>query len=229
MDSKTVNRHIRAEIWRPLKDAGFSDFTSRTAWRHRARKIDVVNFQSFNSTLAESLGCTTYSFAINLGCYFLDVPDQFRPGTIKVKDGKLLPQEYVCHFRRSLEKHIRQPELSRSYIWFVDPQGKYLSTVIPDALQAITNSLPWFEKYENIDTALRQLLHIKENQHETFGFGAVDSPARSFLIAHLALADNDPVLARTHLRAALASGLFPNNSESMTAALQRLDQGNGNP
>ncbi len=227
MDSKTVNRRIRADIWPPLKEVGFSHFTPRTAWRYTARKIDVVNFQSFNSYLASGLACTTYSFALNLGCYFLEVPNQFPPGTIKEADGRLLPPEYICHFRRALQKNIRQAELPKRDIWYLDPEGKYLPAVILDALQAIQKSLPWFEKYESTEAALRVLLHAKEDLNDTFGFGAAHSPIRSFLIAHLALAVDDQRLARTHLRAALDSGLFSNNSESMTMALQRLEKGSG--
>lgn len=229
MESKTVNRQIRAVIWPPLKELGFSAFTSRTAWRYRARKIDVVNFQSFNSYLANSLGCTTYSFGLNLGCYFTDVPNQFPPGTIKEVDGRLLPPEYVCHLRRALEKNIRQAELKRRDIWYVDAEGKHLPIVIQDALQAIQNSMSWFDRFESTDAALQVLLHAKEDLYDTFGFGALGSPIRNFLIGHLALAIDDQQLARKHLQAALDSGLFSNNSESMTAALQRLDKGNGDP
>ena len=69
---------------------------------------------------------------------------------------------------------------------------------------------------------MRELVHGKESDHGTFGFGARPSPIRSFLIGHMALAANDHKLARTHLTAALDSGLFPNNAAAMSLALQRL-------
>jgi hypothetical protein len=70
MDSKDVSAELRKEIRPLLKDRGFQKFTSRYAWRVHDDRVDVVNFQSFNDYKARSLGCTTYSFAVNLGCYF---------------------------------------------------------------------------------------------------------------------------------------------------------------
>src|ERR1700756_4978391 len=70
LDSSIVNREIKSAIRPLLQAAGFTQFTTRTGWRYAGEKIDVVNFQSFNSYLASSLGCTTYSFCINLGCSF---------------------------------------------------------------------------------------------------------------------------------------------------------------
>ena len=63
MDSSAVNKEIKATVRPLLQGAGFTQFTSRTAWRHSTGKTDVINFQSFNSYLANSLGCTTYSSA----------------------------------------------------------------------------------------------------------------------------------------------------------------------
>lgn len=67
MDSKVVNRAIKANVWPMLKEHGFGHFTTRTAWRHDHDRIDVINFQSFNSYQASVIGCTTYSFALRLG------------------------------------------------------------------------------------------------------------------------------------------------------------------
>src|SRR4051812_39446034 len=101
MDSKIVNREIRREIWPALKAVGFAQFTSRTAWRHSEWKIDVVNFQSFNSYLAQGLGCTTFSFSLNLGCYLNAVPVK---SNVKLTKSLLTPQEYQCHLRRRLSR-----------------------------------------------------------------------------------------------------------------------------
>ena len=61
MDSSVVNGWIRKRIWPVLRDGGFTRFTPRTAWRYIPTRIEIVNFQSFNSYLAESVGATTYS------------------------------------------------------------------------------------------------------------------------------------------------------------------------
>ena len=74
MDSKVVNKVINKNIWSFLKEQGFSMFTSRSAWRFNQDTIEIINFQSFNSYLAEVLGCTTYSFTVNLAIYFTKIP-----------------------------------------------------------------------------------------------------------------------------------------------------------
>ncbi len=108
MDSKVVSRQIRIHVWPVLKAAGFDHLVGRNAWRHSRYKVDVLNFQSFNSYLATQVGCTTFSFSLNLGCYLTFVPalygDSQDPGK-----GVLLPQEYECHLRRRLRKTIPQP------------------------------------------------------------------------------------------------------------------------
>ena len=117
VDSSVVNKEIKSVIRPILKDAGFTQFTARTEWRYAGEKIDVVNFQSFNSYLANGVGCTTYSFCGRLGCSFDAIP---RSERVKRKDGLFRPEEYECHFRRALQKTIRQPNLKRRDVWYVD-------------------------------------------------------------------------------------------------------------
>src|SRR6266851_3843005 len=93
VNSKVVNGAIRAQIRPLLKEHGFVKFTSRTSWRFTEQTIHVLNFQSFNSYLAEGVGSTTYSFAINLGCYIKAIPS--RLGCFKQENGYLMPPEYA--------------------------------------------------------------------------------------------------------------------------------------
>jgi len=74
-------------------------------------RIEVVNFQSFNSYSAGVLGCTTYSFSS--GSYLVEVPSLGRPGRPKEKDGAPVPEEYECHRRGRLHRSFAQPELER--------------------------------------------------------------------------------------------------------------------
>lgn len=113
MDSKTVNREIRASIWPALKAAGFSSFSARTAWRYEKDQVEVVNFQSFNRYNADVLDVTTFSFAVNLGTYLLYVPPQWPP---KVKAGRLIPIESECHFRGRLARTISQKSNKHPHI-----------------------------------------------------------------------------------------------------------------
>ncbi len=92
MDSKNVNREIKSTVWASLKTRGFDNFSTRTAWRHHADRIDVVNFQLFNSYNASAIGCTTFSFAINLGCYLPYIPDQYGPGHVNRRTTSYFPK-----------------------------------------------------------------------------------------------------------------------------------------
>ena len=109
MDSKVVAREIKREIWPLLRREGFMEFSPKTAWRHTPDQIHVVNYQSFNSYLAEGVGCTTFSFALNLGIFFRAIP--FEYPVKKGPDPSVKPQEYHCHFRHRLVKGIDQPVL----------------------------------------------------------------------------------------------------------------------
>jgi Domain of unknown function (DUF4304) len=169
-----VTREIRRLVWPALRQAGFTAFTGRSAWRYVARDIDVVNFQSFAASLADAVGCTTFSFGVNLGVWLAeDAPHGLK--LQRDSDGRLRPEEYQCAQRLHLEKSLAQPWFKpfpndtsrwplslrrhreglekvfrrdrhdRADIWFVLPDGSNLGECLKDALQAIrTEGLPWF-------------------------------------------------------------------------------------
>ncbi|TMH10514.1 MAG: DUF4304 domain-containing protein [Betaproteobacteria bacterium] len=143
MDSTAVNREIRRSIWSALKNAGFSFFTARTAWRHDKDQIEVVNFQSFNRYNADVLGVTTFSFSVNLGSYLLYVPPQWPP---KVKAGRLMPTESQCHFRGRLTRTVSQKSNKHPDIWLVDNDGRNLGWCLKDVEQKIPTVHAWFER-----------------------------------------------------------------------------------
>ena len=96
MDSKVVNSQHQGGNLASRKAL----ITSQPyCWRHHHDRIDVVNFQSFNSYQAAVIGCTTYSFGVNLGCYLLSIPYPIWAVHIKGKSGQLLPDESQCHIR----------------------------------------------------------------------------------------------------------------------------------
>src|SRR5262245_7212187 len=147
VDSKLVNKRIRAEIWPLMKKEGFSKFTARTAWRLADHRIDVLNFQSFNSYNASVMDITTYSFAINLGSFFSDVPREHRKEGFGWGEGLKLPAEYDCDFRGRLRKTLDQEGMGGRSIWYVDPGGRYLEPVIADTRAVIArDALRWFER-----------------------------------------------------------------------------------
>jgi hypothetical protein len=154
---------------------GFDSFTGRSAWRYVGDDVDVVTFQSFGGMLADSVGCTSFSFQVNLGLWRPE--DAWGPPRTRDSEGRLRPQEYECEpHRRTLEKSLSQPwfrpfrsDASRwppsfrihreglkrvfrsethdnAYIWFVLPDGSNLQECVEDALVAIRREgLPWFD------------------------------------------------------------------------------------
>jgi len=222
VDSSVVNKEIKRVIRPLLKDAGFTQFTTRTGWRYAGEKIDVVNFQSFNSYLADSLGCTTYSFCVRLGCSFSAIP---RSESVKQKDELFRPTEYECHFRRSLQKTIQQPNLKRKDVWYVDPSGQNLNDVIEDAKKTILeNGMPWFNRFNDLNEVLRTLQEDTESNEETSGFGANPSPNRHFMTGYVAFSLGKTQLAADHIQKALLSGCFKPLESKMRLMLEHINR-----
>jgi hypothetical protein len=224
MDSRVVNSQIKRRIWPRLREAGFATFSSRTAWRHHEDRIDVLNFQSFNSYNAEVLGCTSYSFSVNLGCFMTAIPADYEPSKMKEKDGLLLPQEYECHFRGRLARSFKQPELKERSIWYIDPGEKYLGWSMTDIEgQIAANVLGWFQSFGNIEDALNILLSTHEDMGNLWGFGRNPSPARHYFTGYVALKSHKMELAKRHLGLALASGCFKEVEKRLSLDIERAN------
>lgn len=182
MDSKAVAKEIKREIWPLLRREGFTEFSPKTAWQYMPDQIHVLNYQSFNSYLAEGVGCTTFSFALNLGIFFRAIP--FEYPVKKGPDPSVKPQEYHCHFRHRLLKGIDQPILPRRDTWYVEPDGSNLLQCLHDSRTAILQEgLPWFRHFESLETVLSALMDQEElpEVHATR-----TSPARKRMIGYVA-------------------------------------------
>jgi hypothetical protein len=167
VDAREVTREIRRLVWPVLRGEGFSAFTGRTGWRYVAGDIDVVNFQSLSASLADAVGCTAFSFGVNLGVW---LAEDVAPEGLNIKqdaDGRLRLEEYQCPHRLGLEKSLEQPwftpftrdtrtwplplrrhrkglqrvfrhdQHDRADIWFVLEDGSNLGECLEDALRAI--------------------------------------------------------------------------------------------
>ena len=182
MSSKVVNRQIREHIRPLLKEAGFTAFSPRTSWRYGEEVVELVNFQSFNAYHAEVMGCTTFSFSINLGCFAAWLPAE---GPVKTENGKLRPQEYDCQLRSSLAPGLPQPHDTPPGLWSIDAKGRNLDAIIHDAWEQIrTHGLPWLERLRDPYEILRTLQEDGESMEPggAWGFGANPSPRRSAMI-----------------------------------------------
>jgi hypothetical protein len=219
MDSKVVSRELWKVVRPLLKEAGWDSFTSRTARRVSDSRVDVVNFQSFNSYLASAIGSTTYSFSIRLGCFLRVIPDSI----VKFKNGAPMPEEYHCHLRRTLHKKFPQPECARSDVFFVDPAGKYLPLAVEAARAGITSEgFDWFHRFSDMREVLRTLLEDDETDDGTWGFGANPSPARNLYRGYVALSLGNTELAFNDLSRAASSSSFEQLRERIKIDLSRI-------
>ena len=177
MDSKVVNKLIRSEVWPLLRRLGFSKFDSRTAWRHRGPLVDVVNFQSFNTHLADGLGCTTFSFALNLGVYLRGSTFERR---VKIgPDGNPQPQEYQCSFRAHLKKRTSVDGFAREDIFYVAPDGHTMGAVMDEVLFLLEKEAPsWFAAFSDLGGVVTALSDTGANLKgaENLGLGASGAP-----------------------------------------------------
>jgi hypothetical protein len=205
MDSKAVSKEIRAKIWPLLRAAGFSRFTTRTAWRYSNNKIDVVNFQSFNAYHAEIMGVTTFSFSVNLGSFLTYVPPTW---PLKLEDGHVMPSEAQCQFRQRLKRNIAQPDINDAGLWSVDKQGWNLVGCVQDVAEQVPGALAWFARLADKSEVLSILLNQEQDMTGLWGFGRRPSPIRSYLTGYSALAVGNQELARVKLREAVQSNCF---------------------
>jgi hypothetical protein len=218
MDSKTVSKEIRGRVWPLLKAQGFTRFSTRTAWRDGDGKVDVINFQSFNSYNADVMGVTPFSFAVNLGCFLTYVPPQWPP---KTKDGLLVPDEAECNFRRSLRRIVAQLGNKQEGVWSVDDQGKNLLWCIQDVVGQLPEVLSWFDRLADRAEVLRLLLEDDEDIHVCWGAGRRPSPNRSYMTGYVALSMGMQELACEKLQEAVASNCFTALFSSVDGAVNR--------
>ena len=186
-----------------LKENGFNRFSTRTAWRFQPGQIDVVNFQSFNAYNASVIGCTSFSFAVNLGAYILAIPDVY---PIPAKLGVPEPKEYDCHFRGRLKPAISQPMPSQD-IWYIDADGERISEAISDVRHQLLSGSNWFLRFQKMSEVIR-ILSEDDETDVLWGFGRNPSPARHYKLGYCLLSEGEKVRAVEHLRAAWASNCF---------------------
>ena len=216
-----MNKEIRTRVWHHLKDLGFTRRTGRSAWRHWDDGVDVVNFQSFNAYDAGALGCTTFSFAVNLGIWLSYVPPD--EGEPKRKDGLLLPEEYQCYFRRSLRKRLVQPGFERTEIWLVADDGSNVVETVTDAATVIDqDGLPWFDRLHDPKEVLRTLLEENEVMEDAWGFGNKESPVRLYLTGYVALHVGEHETAARSFEQLLASEEMARTHDRVRDTLEAL-------
>jgi hypothetical protein len=139
--------------------------------------VEVVNFQAFGGMDSDSIGCTSFSFRVNLGLW--RATDALVPPREHDAEGRPRPQEYECEPHRFvLQKSLSQPWFrpfasdtsnwpasfrahqaalktvfpSNTHdvqdIWFVLADGSNLKECVEDARRALkTQGLSWFDEF----------------------------------------------------------------------------------
>jgi len=218
MDSKVVNREIRRRIWPLLKDIGFSQFSSRSAWRNCDNKIDVLNFKSFNSSKADTLGVTTFSFGVNLGAFLKYVPAEW---PVKLKNSLEMPREYECHLRGKLKRSITALGIDYDDIWSIDQDGKNLLWCINDVAEQLPIISSWFDRLADKHEVLNIILNEKDDWSGIPNFGSNRSPMRSYLAGYVALSVGNHELSREKLGEAVRSNCFTALFHDVDSAISR--------
>jgi Domain of unknown function (DUF4304) len=200
IDSKTVDKALRADFWPALAGIGFNRRTGRTAWRDRPHAVQTVNIQSFNRYLADGLACTPFSFAVNLGVYYPVVDD----ATVFMAKDPSRPAEHHCQARFHMAKGIAQPDpeperppipppdprlqprtwRDRPDVWYVRTDGANIDEVVSDARdRVLTIGVPWLERLADVTVARHHFAEVASTNHVpgivAEGYqGALGSPAR---------------------------------------------------
>lgn len=224
MNSKEVDKALRRVVRPMLKSVGFSTHRGRTSWRSFEHGCHVVNFQSFNSYLADGLECTTFSFAVNLGVYYSCIADTPWSKT----DSKVVPKEYECQARRCLKKRSRQPELPRPNIWFVREDGSNLEDVVEDARKQIESKAPpWFQEFSDPHMALDAFQHRKDTFYkrsiaiELLG-GGLGSLSRAEIVSALALSLDNSKLAKSAWQVVIDNPFYARFPDMLELAQSRI-------
>lgn len=164
-----VNVAVRTIVWPALRELGFLEATSRSAWRNRGDTIDVINFQAavgaagfpvfLGARARGPLEAALGSFAVNVGTYYSlrrVLPWSLSAYSQPPKPER--PEEWSCDERQRLRTSLTQTEGYPSDIWEVraeDPEG---ARAVADALSAIkVQALPWFERNADLEQAFQRL------------------------------------------------------------------------
>lgn len=218
--SGQVSGFIQHEVWPILRTAGFDQFTGRNAWRRSKDVVEVINFQSFNSYLANALGCTTFSFAINLGVYYLCHHRTPWRAKLRYSTAPNTPLESACHARLHLKKRITQPQFPRSDVWFIQSDGSNLEDAGNDAFDTIKDvGLPWLTTFRSLPYALSTCFISPESGTDQY-IGAYGSLNAAEVGSAIALELNDFESAKKLWLAVAHSGYYARMPETIKRALK---------
>lgn len=224
MNSKDVGKALKNDVFPLLREARFSEFSTRTAWRDSADTIDVVDFRSLGYYLGSAVAVTSHSFCVTIGVYYKalhSVP--WAEGPLPVQ-----PEEWRCHARRVVRKPIFQLWCWRPDVWYVDGKGRNLAKVIAAVQRALREeALPWLDQFGDLRFASQAFESRPESEfrrgivREMLG-GGLGSFARAEVVSALALGAGDRERARRAWQQVVANPIFQRTQDLRQKAEQRL-------
>jgi hypothetical protein len=218
MDSKPVTHKIRQLVWGSLKSRDFDTLTSRSAWRHWNDGIDVVRFRSLRYDIAYGVGCTTFSFTLELGVWLHY--QLLSSGPWLNAHGVAMPPQETCHLQYTVGKGIRQslfhpfgePGRDRPDIWYVLADGSNVEACVEDAGSRLqSEGLPWLDRMHDPALVLDQLQQPQSWSDGTAlgpqGWGRQGSPLHETRVGYTLARLGRTQEARAHL--SRAASIWP--------------------
>ncbi len=223
-DSKDVAKALKADLFAALREAGFSEFRTRTAWRTAADTVAVLDFRSLGSYLGSAVGVTSHSLCAEAGVYYKAV--HATPWSKEATPS--FPEVFRCQARRILRKRVFQLWPWRPDVWYVNRTGSNLESVVAGLVKAVrTEALPWLDEMADAQHALA----VFESRHESSMWpgimreilgGGLNSYARTDVVSALALASGQRERARSAWERMLANPYYKAQSELRTQVEERM-------
>ena len=192
IDNRDVTKALGQALRPVLRDAGFTEFARKRAWRYTKHTIDQISFLAIGDYSSYGVGCTTFSFSGEASVLY-------RAADNGQGDRPTGPST----FRGLLNKYLEQPIFhpgeeqdgsDRPDVWYVLPGGSNLDEVIADAARAaVQQGLPYLDRHNGPHRALGELRSRRPNwyppRHGVLGEGLDTNPASAnWLERHALLA-----------------------------------------
>jgi hypothetical protein len=149
MDSVDVNRAIKQIVHPALREHGFDTFAPKRAWQHLPDRTWIVEFRSFNTYQAALMGCTTFSFQVELAIALRG----------EVANALKRPRSVDGDMRTGLSLYGDW----RGQVWRIEEDGSNLASALEEATEALVGpAMAWFERFADLHALLRSLLRDDE-------------------------------------------------------------------
>jgi hypothetical protein len=164
ISSADVNRVFRRVLYPALREAGFTKFKGRCAWRYGEDWLWALQIREVGNHFGSVTGFPPMSLCGELGIFFPDFPspDPSRPDSKPPRDsdGLDMPKPPQCQVRYPLQVQLdqspdraallTQSERDRDDVWYVRPDGSNIEAVIEDVRRSVIEwGIPLLQKPYN--------------------------------------------------------------------------------